>query len=282
MRSVMMIAALMVGLGGASVAYADETRAVNAVVSADDTAKDTGLTPASSVERKHDIVPAQERTAPRGHRASYPLRGEVGWLIAGAAGALVPLALFAVPALVFAWFGPFAPVAFLVAIGVATVTTAIGGALAWAISALFSDMKSGFLLPILTSGLVGLGATFISGGLATVIIFGGMALSWLLTGGNVRTIGQLVYPDLSVNNPFDYRNPTGLTMIAASALAFLVWGGGVLTAAIGGPMTAAFMYRAAGTPKDAEIAVPVENRQSTTDYYNRDYETYPADPAAPR
>jgi len=272
MRSVLMLSAFVMGLGSASAAFADVTPAVDRPDQS--VAVDTN-TQAATNAVENDIQPvATERVDVRGHRSSAPLRGEAAWFIAGAAGALVPLVLFALPALWLAWFGPFAPIAFLVAIGVGTVATGLGGAAAWAISALFSDMKSGFLMPILASAAVGLGATFVSGLAAAFVIWAGVGISWLASGA--RNWVDAVRPNW--RNPFG--TVQGVVMLTAVSLGFLIWGGGVLTAAIGGPMVAAFMYRAAGTPKYVEDRITVENRDGTYNSYGHTntndgtYDTY--------
>lgn len=179
---------------------------------------------------------------PRVMNATQPLSGPNAWLVAGAIGVLVPLLLFAVPALVFAWFGPFAPVAFLVGLVMATLTTAAGGALAWAVSSIFSNVNSGFFLPVTASALVGLGATLVGGVMATGVILAGLGVAW--------AVGPAPNYSLRVEDWSGAWNTRAAPVLfGASALAFLVWGAGVMVATVGGPMTAAYLYRENGTLK---------------------------------
>lgn len=165
-----------------------------------------------------------------------PVGGSSAWLLAGLVGAIIPLFLFALPVLLFAWFGPFAPVAFLVGLVVAAVTTAAGGAVACAMFALFSNVRNGFVIPIVASALFGVTATFLGAALATVIIAGGLILSWFVS----------PYPDFrasaaSWRNHWTAQNTPFL--FGAGFLAFAVWGTAVLTAAFGGPLTAAYLFQ---------------------------------------
>lgn len=180
-------------------------------------------------------------------------RGGFPWLLSGAAGALIPLSLFAIPALVLAAFGPFAPLAFVAAIGVAALTTAAGGALAWGVSAVFSNLKSGFFLPIFYSTLTGMGLTFLSGTAAALIVWSGVAAAYLL--GGARNLTQATMPN--------FRNPFGsiqsASLVVSSAIATVVWGLGIIGASVAGPMVAAFTYRARGEPKRVTQAPSAES-----------------------
>jgi len=268
MRAVILLTAVVLGLGNASNALADTSvarpEAQLAVQQVDNqTSNSNTVTNAQADGKEVAVQKVRHETTHR--RGFAPLRGEMAWFLAGAAGALLPLVLFALPALWLAWFGPFAPLAFLVAIGVGTVATGIGGAVAWLVSAIFSDMKSGFLVPILASAAVGLGATFISGVLAAGIIWAGIGVSWLLSGA--RNIWDVIF------NP-NLRNPLGSVpsaiMVGAVGLGFLTWGAGVLAASVLGPMTAAYLYRANGTPKYTETAVTVDRPADDYRGYDRD------------
>lgn len=185
-------------------------------------------------------VPAARATP--GVRAAYPLGGGSGWVVAGAVGMLVPLVLFALPALFLPWFGPFAPVAFLFAMVVATVTTGAGGAVAWGVAAVFSNLRSGFVVPVLTSAVVGLSAAFVGGVLATMVLVTGFAVAWSIK------------PDRAFDAPPDnardaWRDARVPTVFAASAVAFVIWGTSALVASVAGPMMAAIIYQREGTPK---------------------------------
>ena len=178
----------------------------------------------------------------RAQTAQHPLSGSRGWVVAGAIGALVPLILFALPAVWFAWFGPFAPFAFVVAVVVATLTTAGGGALAWGVSSAYSDMNSDIVMPVVASALVGMGATFVAGIVASTVIVLGLTMAWLAR------------PDPNFGTgPSDWRStwygPHAPMALGATMLAFGIWTTGVLIAAIGGPMTAAYVFQQYGTMK---------------------------------
>ncbi len=187
-----------------------------------------------------ELVPVAVSATPlRVKAATRPLTGNNAWIVPGMVGVLVPLLLFALPVLMFAWFGPFAPVAFLVALVVAAVTTAAGGALAVLLSSLFTNVSSGFVLPIVASTAVGVAATLIGGVLATLVIVSGLAVAWF---AGAR-------PEVS-SNPSTWRNAlnsrTAPWFFGFGAAAFLVWGTSVLVAAIGGPMMAAYLYQQNG------------------------------------
>jgi hypothetical protein len=157
-------------------------------------------------------------------------------------GALVPLVFFALPAVWFAWFGPFAPFAFLFAMVVATVTTGLGGLLVWAVCTAYSDVQSGLVVPVLASALVGLAATFLGGVVATGVLVVGLTMAWMAT------------PDpnagLAPNRwKTDWNGPHAPIALGATVLAFGIWTTAVLIAAIGGPMTAAYLYQEQGTLK---------------------------------
>ncbi len=225
-----------------------------------------GLTTAGSTARAQDIfepVPAAQAQPARGpaaqvkapvaelvpvavsamqlrvKAATRPLTGNNAWIVPGMVGVLVPLLLFALPVLMFAWFGPFAPVAFLVALVVAGVTTAAGGGLAVVLSSVLTNVSSGFVLPVVASTAVGVVATLVGGVLATCVLGSGLALAWFA--GARPEVGA---------SPDTWRNTlnsrTAPWFFGFGAAAFLVWGTSVLVAAIGGPMMAAYLYHQNG------------------------------------
>lgn len=235
------------------------------------------------VARDAAVVLVQEDRAAR--RTVGPFRQQdLPWLMAGATGALVPLAMFALPALSVVWLGPFAPVAFLVAIAVGSVATAAGGALAWAVSAIFSNLKSGFFLPILYSGMTGMAATLLGGMAAALIMWTGIGVAYLA--GGARDIYQATAPDPT--KPLgSVRN---IALLTSAVIATVVWGGSVVAGSVGGPMIAALTYRLRGEPKrvaapslespSGQFSIPREHR-STSAAAGKEEGTPPAEQGQP-
>lgn len=250
MKSFVLLTALTLGMAGTALAetpvQADQAQMTQ--------------TDASTVQNASEMTPVAERVTVTRTRSNAPLKGDAAWWIAGAAGAAVPLVLFALPALFLGAFGPFAPVAFLAAIVVAALTTGLGGAVAWAIQAIFSDLKSGFLVPILGSAATGLAITMIGGTLATLVIAGGVGLAWLVSGAG--NIWDTIRPD-NIRNIFNSRQ--GPIVAGATTLGALTWAVSVVVGSIAGPLVGAYLYRANGEPKYVEEAVTVN--QNNRDYY---------------
>jgi len=177
---------------------------------------------------------------------AFPLTGRNAWLVAGALGALVPLIFFALPVLMFAWFGPFAPLAFLVALVFGTLATALGGVVAWAVSYFFTDVRSGIVMPVAAAAVTGFISILVGGVIASLEILAGLGLIWLAGGPS---------PSSNLWNPATYSsgsflNPTNSFIFAATgAVAFVVWATAVVVASIAGPVVAAQVYRAEGTFK---------------------------------
>jgi len=259
MRSFLLLTAVTLGLGSTAALAETPVQAEKQVVQAESaTVQNANL----------EVTPvANERVTVQRTRSNAPLKGDAAWFVAGAAGALVPLALFAVPALFLGVFGPFAPLAFLGAIAIAALTTGIGGAVAWAIQAVLSDMRSGFLMPILGSALTGLGITFLGGSLATLVIAAGVGIAWLVSGS--RNLFEVIRPD-NIRNIFSRKE--GPIIAGASTLGALTWAASVVAASIVGPLVGAYLYRANGEPKYTEEAVSVDTENR--DYYrgNTDYD----------
>lgn len=252
MKSFVLLTALTLGMTGTALAETPVQAGHNQVTQ----------TEASTVQNANvEMTPvAHERVTVTRTRSNAPLKGDTAWWIAGIAGAAVPLVLFALPALFLGVFGPFAPIAFLAAVVVAALTTGLGGAVAWAIQAIFSDLKSGFLVPILGSAATGLAITFVGGTLATLVIAGGVGLAWLVSGAG--NIWNTVRPD-NIRNIFNSRQ--GPIMAGATTLGALTWAVSVVVGSIAGPLVGAYLYRANGEPKYVEESVTVNS--NNRDYY---------------
>jgi len=166
------------------------------------------------------------------------LKGDLAWLVAGGLGALVPLVLFALP---FIWGplgGPFYAPFFVVALIWGTLMVTAGGATAWLISALFSDMQSGFLIPVAAAAVVGLVGILVSG-LAALVLF----LPFYIAGSfySRDVFYSPYYAQRYYYNPF-----AG----AGTVLAFAVWAVGITATSIAGPVLAAWLYRRLGVPRN--------------------------------
>jgi len=248
MKSFVLLAALTLGLSTNAVA--------DTAVPADSNEVTQAQAPGGT-NVNAELTPVQEeRVTVTRSRSDAPLSGNSAWWVAGIVGAAVPLLLFALPALFLGVFGPFAPFAFLAAAVVATLATGLGGAVAWTIQAIFSDLKSGFMVPILGSAATGLAITFIGGTLATLVIASGVALAWVMSGaGSLGSLWETVRPD-NINNVIS--RPEGPIVAAASTLGALTWAVTVVVGSIAGPLVGAYLYRANGEPKYVEEAVTVQ------------------------
>ena len=150
------------------------------------------------------------------------LKHPLSWLVAGAAGALVPLVLLVLP---FFWsplIGPWALPLVLLAVLWGGVTVGAGGALTWLLMASFSDERSGFLWPILLATGIGAGGVALSALVAVVVALPLIALGafWNWTSARPTQWWQLyVYPSAWFFNPF-----SGL----ASVVGVAVWTMGLI------------------------------------------------------
>ncbi|MEW5852887.1 MAG: hypothetical protein AB2A00_29150 [Myxococcota bacterium] len=169
------------------------------------------------------------------------LGGPSGWVIAGLVGALVPIVLFALPFIWAPWAGPLSLPFLGAAMLWGTLMVTAGGGLAWLLSALFSDVRGGFFLPILTSAGVGLAGTVLSGILATLSIWPFFLYAVYQAGPQAANVNY--WTNRGVRNPVPW-----IGVLAG----FVVWSMGVVTTSIAGPLMAAWVYRERGTPRQAE------------------------------
>ncbi len=174
------------------------------------------------------------------------LKHPLSWLVAGAAGALVPLVLLVLP---FFWsplIGPWALPLLLLAVLWGGVTVGAGGALTWLLMAAFSDERSGFLWPVLLSMGIGAGGVALSALVAVVVALPLIALGafWNWTSARPTQWWQLyVYPSAWFFNPF-----SGL----ASVVGVAVWTMGLIATALAGTLAAGFLYHQLGAPRDGD------------------------------
>lgn len=171
-----------------------------------------------------------------GGGSSRPLAGTLGWVLAGLAGAVVPLLLFALPAVVFAWWwGPGTPFWFMVSVFWGTLVVAAGSALTWVLLASLSAKRSGWLIPVAVGAAVGGSITAVGAIVAAMLVWMGWA-SWWFFSFAFPLPGYLGWGSLA---PF-------------YALAFAVWACAVVGASIGGPLLAAYLYDRLGVSRGGD------------------------------
>jgi len=259
------ILGLMLLLGsavGGHVAYADTPDAVTQPSASDQTLimeSPGGMRPS---EDGGFMLLQARATAPRTPGA---LSGENGWLIAGLVGASVPMAMFALPFIWAAWAGPLALPLFAVAMLWAPLATGGGATLAWILERAFSDSRSGFFLPVLTSAGVGLLGTAASATMATLATVPFFLVALYQSGGRISDVRGGLTPQTAANPQFWMSNLTNPLPWLGVLSAFVIWSGGLITTAIAGPMTAAWIYRSRATPtvEPTETYVPPPQGEST-------------------
>lgn len=172
------------------------------------------------------------------------LSGDAAWLVAGGAGALFTLVLFAIPVLFFGFAIPFLGPLVLAVLWGGIVGAGAGG-IAWLIQQLWSEMRSGFLLPVIVSGATVAGITLIAGVLSTLVWWMGAVVGFILYpyGWNPFTPG-FYYSRLG--------GPSGAVNWGFSGAAFVVWAAGVLTATVVGPLLGAWVFRQQGIARTGD------------------------------
>ena len=157
----------------------------------------------------------------------------------------IPVQFWLVWAEWYGFFIIFVPVYMFMFLGAAmvwgTLMVTAGGGLAWLLSALFSDVRGGFFLPILTSAGVGLAGTVASGVLATLAIWPFFLYAVYQAGPQAANVNYWTNRGA--------RNPVPWIGVLAG---FIVWSTGVVTTSVAGPLMAAWVYRERGTPRNAE------------------------------
>jgi hypothetical protein len=234
MMGVLTAMMVMSGVVGEKEALANEAAVVQTT---DDTATPNTT---AEVNTSSEVALPLEKAQATARRGGL-LGGPSGWVIAGLVGALVPIVLFALPFIWAPWAGPLSLPFLGAAMLWGTLMVTAGGGLAWLLSALFSDIRGGFFLPILTSAGVGLAGTVLSGILATLAIWPFFLYAVYQAGPQAANVNYWTNRGA--------RNPVPWIGVLAG---FIVWSAGVVTTSIAGPLMAAWVYRERGVPRTAE------------------------------
>ncbi|MBI5498000.1 MAG: hypothetical protein HY904_23555 [Deltaproteobacteria bacterium] len=198
--------------------------------------------PAATAAAADKGAPAQPDPAP----ALAVLRSHWGWAVAGAAGTILPLLLLVLPLFWIPTLGPWGLPFVLVTIGWGALMVALGGAVTWGLLAAFSDTRSGFVLPLVVAAATGAGGVVI-----TFLVSAGLMLPLLAVAGYYNWTTEptrhwyrmYLLPTSWYLNPFSAMASVGLSVI---------WGLGLVTTALVGPVLTGFVYHRLGEPRDTD------------------------------
>lgn len=182
-----------------------------------------------------------------GGGSSKPLSGTLGWVVAGLVGALVPLVFFALPFIWWAFVPGAGPFVLVIACLWAGLMGLGGGAVAWLLLSLLSPTRSGWLIPILVAGAVTLGVALAAGLLAALVLI----TTWV----TASFFGVWWFP--GPRPPWSSRSASyyfGYPIYwTGTAVAFLIWAAGAITASVVGPLLGAYLYDRLGIPGDGRF-----------------------------
>jgi hypothetical protein len=179
-----------------------------------------------------------------------PMVGGTGVLLAGIAGSLVPLLLFALPLIWLPLIPGFGPFVLLGAALWAGLMGSVGGGVVWALLSLFSPSRSGFLIPVLVAGAVTLGLTLAAGLVAAVVLLAGFVGGTLLGGWYMFGLAPPWQSGKGTTNG-------GAAWWSAVAVAFIIWTSGAIVASIAGPLSAASSFQRGSIPSDDGVHLDV-------------------------
>lgn len=174
---------------------------------------------------------------------AFPLSGDLACVVAGAAGAAFALVVFTLPVLWLAWAGIWFAGPLFAAVAWAFLAVGAGGAVAWLVLALWSEVRSGIVLPTLVAAGLGAGITAVAGIAALVAWWSAFAFMAVWYGPPWNPLNPWEW-GRGGQSRWEWRSYAWL-----GAGAFLVWTTGVVAAAVAGPTAAAFVYRKLGVPR---------------------------------